>query len=52
MECLDGTCGILNRQQFAGSVTSLETANLVVREVDPDDGSRPARVRNRWNLSV
>lgn len=28
------------QQQFAHSVTSLETVNLAVREVDPDDGSR------------
>lgn len=28
------------QQQFGSSVTSLETANLVVREVDPDDGNR------------
>lgn len=32
--------GFTTQQQFAGSITSLESANLVVREVDPDDGSR------------
>ena len=32
--------GFGTQQQFGSSVTSLETANLVVREVDPDDGTR------------
>ncbi|WIM73333.1 hypothetical protein QP028_07640 [Corynebacterium suedekumii] len=32
--------GFSTQQQFGSSVTSLEHAKLVAREVDPDDGSR------------
>jgi hypothetical protein len=34
------TYGFTTQQQFGSSVTALEGANLVVREVDPDDATR------------